>query len=301
MVGPVDKPHRNDNDALDCASHKMSVRALPLQPGPSSHWAASGGLWLDIQPTSPPGCRRSEPTAGHNSRVDPSSPWSDRADYLLTPIAGGVLADTFDKRRLLMAVQGFLVMVGAVLAALTFGGQTPPDALSIFTFLDRLRTVITPRRSGAPSGPRTPRPLASTRLRCAFHRSGRQPGEGRGPAIAAIMRKSRRRKLRPTLRIIMHLPFLLVTACDCWPPQPQSLREYLVLRLRGWLSVRAPRALRIPLPRATLFLVPAMLWALLLPSLGQRLAQALMVRPLPARWAGATGAVILPRPVFDVD
>src|ERR1700675_2756998 len=60
------------------------------------------------------------------------------ADYLpdvLFGLVGGVLADTFDKRRLLMAVQGFLVIVGAALAALTFAGQMPPTLLLTFTFL----------------------------------------------------------------------------------------------------------------------------------------------------------------------
>src|ERR1700694_5799988 len=41
------------------------------------------------------------------------------ADYLpdmLFGLIGGVLADTFDRRRLLMVVQGFLVIVGATLA-----------------------------------------------------------------------------------------------------------------------------------------------------------------------------------------
>src|ERR1700674_497833 len=44
------------------------------------------------------------------------------ADYLpdmLFGLVGGVLADTFDRRRLLMAVQAFLVVTGAALAALT--------------------------------------------------------------------------------------------------------------------------------------------------------------------------------------
>src|SRR5450759_4613299 len=48
------------------------------------------------------------------------------ADYLpdmFFGLVGGVLADTFDKRRLLMAVQGLLAIARAALAALTFAGQ----------------------------------------------------------------------------------------------------------------------------------------------------------------------------------
>jgi MFS family permease len=68
------------------------------------------------------------------------------ADYLpdvLFGLVGGVLADTFDRRRLLMAVQGLLAIVGAALAALTFAGQMPPALLLTFTFLIGSASVVT--------------------------------------------------------------------------------------------------------------------------------------------------------------
>jgi len=67
-------------------------------------------------------------------------------DYLpdlLFGIVGGVLADTFDRRRLLMVVQGFLVIVGAALAALTLAGEMPPALLLTFTFLIGSSSVLT--------------------------------------------------------------------------------------------------------------------------------------------------------------
>ncbi len=67
-------------------------------------------------------------------------------DYLpdlVFGLVGGVLADTFDRRRLLMAIQGFLVVVGVALAALTFGGQMPPALLLTFTFLIGCGSVVT--------------------------------------------------------------------------------------------------------------------------------------------------------------
>src|ERR1700687_1255394 len=67
-------------------------------------------------------------------------------DYLpdvVFGLVGGVLADTFDRRRLLMVVQGFLVIVGAALAALTFAGQMPPPLLLTFTFLIGWGSVLT--------------------------------------------------------------------------------------------------------------------------------------------------------------
>src|ERR1700694_1318773 len=67
------------------------------------------------------------------------------ADYLpdvAFGLVGGVLADTFDRRRLLMAIQGFLVIAGAALAALTFAGLMPPALLLTFTFLIGCGSVV---------------------------------------------------------------------------------------------------------------------------------------------------------------
>src|ERR1700730_10642863 len=68
------------------------------------------------------------------------------ADYLpdlVFGLVGGVLADTFDRRRLLMAVQAFLVIVGVALATLTFAHQMPPALLVTFTFLIGCGSVVT--------------------------------------------------------------------------------------------------------------------------------------------------------------
>ena len=50
-------------------------------------------------------------------------------------IVGGVLADTLDRRRLLMAVQGGLVVATSALAALTIAGRMSPALLLMFTFV----------------------------------------------------------------------------------------------------------------------------------------------------------------------
>src|SRR2546421_7117305 len=60
------------------------------------------------------------------------------ADFLpdvMFALVGGVLADIFDRRKLLLAVRGFLVVVGAALTILTIANQMPPSLLLIFTFL----------------------------------------------------------------------------------------------------------------------------------------------------------------------
>src|SRR5256884_9527937 len=48
---------------------------------------------------------------------------------------GGVLADTFDRRWLLIVVQGCLVITGLVLTILTIAGQMPPALLLTLTFV----------------------------------------------------------------------------------------------------------------------------------------------------------------------
>jgi hypothetical protein len=118
------------------------------------------------------------------------------ADYLpdmVFGLLGGVLADMFDRRRLLMAVQSFLVIVGAALAALTFAGQMPPALLLIFYVLDRLRVGANAAGlSVAGSRPRTAQPAAlggcarvdqhqrGKGRRARNRRRGDRPGWGRG-------------------------------------------------------------------------------------------------------------------------
>jgi MFS family permease len=53
---------------------------------------------------------------------------------LLLALPSGTLADTFDRRRLLIVVQVSLAVVGAALTALTVLGRMPPGLLLTFTF-----------------------------------------------------------------------------------------------------------------------------------------------------------------------
>jgi MFS family permease len=53
---------------------------------------------------------------------------------MLLALPGGVLADSFDRRNLLLTVQAYLFAVGILLAILTAAGQMPPVLLLLFTF-----------------------------------------------------------------------------------------------------------------------------------------------------------------------
>lgn len=63
--------------------------------------------------------------------------------YVLFGLVGGVLADTFDRRRLLIAVQGSMVVAGAALTVLTAVHQMPPALLLMFTFVLGSGLVLT--------------------------------------------------------------------------------------------------------------------------------------------------------------
>lgn len=60
---------------------------------------------------------------------------ADMLPDVLFGLVGGVLADTLDRRQLLIGVQGFMALTAGALAALTFAGQMPPALLLTFTVI----------------------------------------------------------------------------------------------------------------------------------------------------------------------
>src|SRR5271166_2388817 len=58
---------------------------------------------------------------------------ADMLPDVMFGIVGGVLADTLDRRRLLIVVQGGLVFATSALAALTISGRMSPALLLLFT------------------------------------------------------------------------------------------------------------------------------------------------------------------------
>src|ERR1700674_2588092 len=68
---------------------------------------------------------------------------ADTLPDALFGIVGGVLADILARRRLLMAVQAFMVVTATLLTVLTIVGQMPPALLLIFTFLLGSGSVLT--------------------------------------------------------------------------------------------------------------------------------------------------------------
>src|SRR5450759_56199 len=224
------------------------------------------------------------------------------ADYLpdmLFGIVGGVLADTLDRRRLMMAVQAFLVVAGVALAALTIAGQMPPALLLTFTFVIGSGSGLTGPAYQSLVPDLVPRgqlhsasALASISINLA---------RAAGPAIASVVIARVGVGAVFALNVAMYLVFLLVLAT--WRPQTGStprIAEGFVSALRaGGRYIRYAPVVKRILWRSALFLVPASaLWALLPLVATQRLGlgadgYGLM---LSVMGAGAiAGALILPR------
>lgn len=179
-------------------------------------------------------------------------------------IVGGVLADTLDRRRLLMAVQGSLVVATSALAALTIAGRMSPALLLLFTFVIGSGSVLTtPAYQSL-----VPELVPRDHLPAAAQLSSINVNIARaiGPAIAGILIEYIGVGAVFVLDAATFLVYGLAVAL--WRPPPAitpEIPERFVSALRaGGRYVRYSPVVRRILLRATLFLVPASaLWALL--------------------------------------
>ncbi len=189
---------------------------------------------------------------------------ADMLPDVMFGIVGGVLADTLDRRRLLMAVQGCLVVATSALAALTIAGLMSPGLLLMFTFVIGTGSVlVTPAYQSL-----VPELVPREQIPAAAQLSSINVNLARaiGPAIAGVL--------------IAYIGVGAVFALDAatffvygvvvalWRPDPGTtpqIPERFVSALRaGGRYVRYAPVVRRILLRAALFLVPASaLWALL--------------------------------------
>jgi MFS family permease len=222
-------------------------------------------------------------------------------DYLpdlLFGLVGGVLADTFDRRRLLMVVQGFLVLAGAALAALTLAGAMPPALLLTFTFLIGGTSVLTLPAYQALVPDLVPR--AQLHSAAALSSISINVARAVGPAVAGVVIARAGVGAVFALNTAMYALFLVVLVAWRPPAGAPKIPEPFISALRaGGRYVRyAPVVQRILL-RSVLFLVPASaLWALLPLIASRRLGQGAdgYGLLLGALGVGAiAGAVVLPR------
>jgi predicted MFS family arabinose efflux permease len=189
---------------------------------------------------------------------------ADMLPDVLFAIVGGVLADTLDRRHLLVAVQTGLAIVCAALAALTIAGQISPALLLLFTFVIGSGSVfITPAYQSL-----VPELVPREDVPSAVQLNSLNVNIARavGPAIAGILIAHFGVGVDFALNAGTFLVYAMVIvlwrpSSDLAPQLPE--RFFSALRAGGRYVRYAPIVRRI-LFRAALFLFPASaLWGLL--------------------------------------
>jgi MFS family permease len=192
---------------------------------------------------------------------------------MLLALPGGVLADSFDRRRLLITVQTYLFVLGILLAAFTAAGLMPPALLLAFTLALGVGAAIQLPTWQAMMPELVPRAQlrAATQLDLVSVNGSRSIG----PAAAGLV-----------IAYLGGVPvvFALYAVCAAvfavalffWrrpEPESESRRERFVPALRaGGRYVWHEPVVRRILLRVILFVAPAMaLWALLPLVASQRL------------------------------
>ncbi|GIF05023.1 MFS transporter [Actinoplanes siamensis] len=183
---------------------------------------------------------------------------------VLLALPSGALADTFDRRRLLIAVQLFLTAVGVLLTVLTLGGHMPPSLLLTLTFVLGAGQALTAPAWQALIPELVPRAqLASA---SALGAISMNLARAVGPAVAGVLIAQAGTAVVFGLNTLSFAVFALVLWL--WKPAAADsggMPEPFVAAVRsGSRYVRHSPVVRRILLRAALFLVSgSALWALL--------------------------------------
>ena len=184
---------------------------------------------------------------------------------VLLALPSGALADTFDRRRLLLAVQSFLVAVGALLTVLTLAQRMPPTLLLTLTFVLGAGQALTAPAWQAVIPELVPRPqLASA---SALGAISMNLARAVGPAVAGVLiaRTGVGGGLRAQHAVVrrVRVRAVALAAARCATGGAAPERFTAAVRSGGRYVRHSPVVRRILL-RAALFLVPgSALWALL--------------------------------------
>jgi MFS family permease len=217
---------------------------------------------------------------------------------LLLALPAGVLADSFDRRRLLIAVQCFQAAVGVALTVLTIAGQMNPPLLLTLTFLLGCGAAMTVPVYQAVIPELVPR--ADLHAASALGAISMNVARAVGPAIAGVLVAQVSVAAVFAFNALTLIVFALVLLFWRRPADDDGPAEPFLAALRaGGRYVRHSPVMRRFLLRLGLFILPGVaLWALLPLVASQRLGlgaggYGLL---LAALGVGAiAGAVVMPR------
>ncbi|NHC44466.1 MFS transporter [Motilibacter sp. K478] len=178
-------------------------------------------------------------------------------------LPAGVLADSFDRRRLLLGVQAFQVVVGAILTALTAAGQMRPALLLTLTFALGAGAAVTAPAYQALIPELVPRSQITSAS--ALGSISVNLARAVGPAVAGLLISHVGVAAVFALNAVTFAVFGAVLLAWRRPVDDPREREPFAFALRaGGRYVRHSPVVRRLLLRVLLFVVPAMaVWALL--------------------------------------
>jgi MFS family permease len=182
----------------------------------------------------------------------------------LVGFPAGALGDIFDRRRILLVSQTFMLLAAALLAALTFGGRVTPWVLLALTFAVGLGRAVT-----APSWQAIQPQLVGRELipqAAALASTSMNVARAVGPAIGGILVAAAGAGWVFALNAVSFLGVLAVIVS--WRSEPRAKvlgPEHIGSALRaGVRFVRSSPRMRTVLIRASAFIVFASaIWALL--------------------------------------
>ncbi|WP_375287085.1 MFS transporter [Sphingomonas sp.] len=190
---------------------------------------------------------------------------------MLLALWAGAVADNLDRRRVMLAAQGFMLVVSALLALGAWLGWVTPWLLLMFTFLIGCGTAINGPAWQASVGDMVPRPLLPGAI--AYNSMGFNIARSVGPAIGGAIVGVAGAAAAFTLNAVSYIGLILVLRG--WQPALPARRlprERLGTAMGAGLRyVQLSPQIRVVLLRAALFGVAASALPALMPLVARHL------------------------------
>lgn len=136
-------------------------------------------------------------------------------------LVAGALADTYDRRRLMIAAQGFMLVVSTLLALVAWAGLLTPWLLLLFTFLIGSGAALNGPAWQASVGEMVPRPVLPAAV--AYNSMGFNVARSVGPAVGGVLVAAIGAAFAFAVNALTYLPLLFVLAR--WRPAVAALSK----------------------------------------------------------------------------